>query len=105
MTKVEINPGICGLKTTLSIESEDMQMAKLIISSDCPHIMHMQEELSELDAYIECFSKLLSSNVYKTADKYIKHVACPVPSAIIKGIEVECGLALPKEAVISINKE
>lgn len=35
----------------------------------------------------------------------IKHAACPVPSAIIKGVEVACGLALPKDVEIKIAKE
>jgi hypothetical protein len=32
--------------------------------------------------------------VYELCRKYCKHAACPVPSGIIKAIEVSCGLAL-----------
>lgn len=43
--------------------------------------------------------------IYELAKKYCKHAACPVPSAIIKGVEVACGLALPKDVEIRIAKK
>jgi len=39
------------------------------------------------------------------AAKHCKHAACPVPSGIIKAIEVAAGLALPKDASIQVSKE
>ena len=105
MTKIDVNPGICGLKTQLIITADDMQIVKVEIQSECPHILKMKEELSELDGYEECFAKYSESTVYKVAEKHCKHLACPVPTAIIKGIEVACGLALPKDVIIHIEKE
>ena len=34
-----------------------------------------------------------------------KRRSCPVPSGIIKAIEVAAGLALPKDASIQVSKE
>jgi len=104
MTKVQVNPGICGLKTQLTITADDMQIVAVEIQSECPHIVAMQEGLNELDGYEECFAKYSDSTVYKIAEKHCKHLACPVPTAIIKGMEVACGLALPKDVEICINK-
>ena len=104
MARVEIDPGICGLKTQLELTSDDLQMVKVDIQSECPHIMAMKDELLELDGYVECFAKYSESTIYKVAEKHIKHLACPVPTAIIKGMEIACGLALPKDVIINVKK-
>ncbi|TJX13099.1 hypothetical protein E9840_10790 [Tissierella creatinini] len=105
MVEVKVNPGICGLNTFIKVESEDMQTAIIEICTDCPNIKPMEQELKEVDAFEVCFSKLGDSVVYELAKEYCKHAACPVPSAIIKGIEVACELALPKDVEIKITKE
>jgi hypothetical protein len=38
------------------------------------------------------------------ATKHCKHAACPVPSGIIKAVEVASGLALPKNASIQVSQ-
>jgi hypothetical protein len=43
--------------------------------------------------------------VYRAAGKHLKHPACVVPSAILKAVEVEAGLNVPKDAVIRFVKE
>jgi len=43
--------------------------------------------------------------VYVSAAKHLKHVACPVPSAILKAIETEAGLNVPKDAQIDFVRE
>lgn len=64
----------------------------------------MENELKDIDCLEECFSKIGTSWVYKAAEKYCKYVACPVPAAIIKALEVACGLALPKDVEFKIKK-
>ena len=105
MAKVDVNPGICGLKTQLTITADDMQIVKVEIQSECPYIVAMKDGLSEMDWYEECFAKYSESTVYKVAEKHCRHLACPVPTAIIKGIEVACGLALHKDVIIHVEKE
>ena len=41
----------------------------------------------------------------RMAAQHCKHAACPVPSGIIKAIEVAAGLALPKDAHIEVAQE
>lgn len=104
MARVDVSPGICGLNTKLLITADDMQMVKVEIESDCPYIMAMKDGLVDLDGFEECFAKYGESTVYKVAGEHVKHLACPVPTAIIKGMEVACGLALPKDVTINIEK-
>ncbi|MBC7765624.1 MAG: hypothetical protein H7Y41_03980 [Hyphomonadaceae bacterium] len=105
MATIKVNPGICGLLSTFTIQADDEQMVSIKIRSDCPHVLAMQAELVDLDGYAECFSNILDSTIYKVANDYIRHIACPVPAAIIKGMEVACGLALPKDVEIGISND
>jgi len=104
MAQVRIKPGICGLCTTVIATSEDEQNAQLKIVSECPNFKKMETELTQADAYVECFAKVGEGKIYETCRKYCKHSACPVPCGIIKAVEVACGLALPKDATIEISK-
>jgi hypothetical protein len=105
MATINVNPGICGLKTAVTVTSEDMQTVAVRIESECPAVQQMEPELQDIDGYVECFSRFGDSRVYGAANAHCKHVACPVPSAILKGIEVACALALPKVVQININKD
>lgn len=105
MVEVQVNPGICGLKTSICVDSEDEQTADIMICTDCPSLKPMEEELKEADGYAVCFAKPGESMVFELAHKYCRHPGCPVPVAIIKAIEVACGLALPKNVEITIEKK
>jgi hypothetical protein len=43
------------------------------------------------------------SEVYKCASKCHLHASCPVPMAILKAIEVEAGLALPRPVLVQFE--
>lgn len=103
MAEVTVNPGICGLETTITVTSE-ADTASIVISSKCPSIQKMEEDLKDIDCLEECFSKLGTSRVYQAAEKHCRHIGCPVPSAILKGLEVACGYALPKDVEFKISK-
>jgi hypothetical protein len=105
MAEVKVNAGVCGFVTTIKVESEDMQTAAIEIHTSCPNLKPLEQELKEVDGFEVCFSKIGDSVVYELANKYCKHPGCPVPAAIIKGIEVACGLALPKDAEIKITND
>jgi hypothetical protein len=102
MKKVKINAGICGFTTVVTAESEDGQIVTLDIKSGCENVMAMAKELNEqdeLDAFSICLSKPFSGAVYEAA-RLCRHNACPVPCAVVKCIEAECSLALPKNVSI-----
>jgi hypothetical protein len=75
------------------------------VETKCEFIKKLAGELNDLDGMNECFSKFSASTVYGAADKSCRHLACPMPSAIIKAIEVEMGLALPRNVEMVITKE
>lgn len=104
MTKARISSGICGFNTIVVAERMKDKKIRLTIVSDCEHVKKMAEELKELDMFT-VFTGFLSNPVYKAASKNLRHVTCPVPSGILKAIEAEAGLALPRDAVIEFIKE
>lgn len=102
MRKVVIDPGICGFITSAEAASEDEgETVTLRVASGCEGVREMAADLSgELDPIGCCVAKGGAGPVYDAARIHCPHAACPVPAGIIKCIEAECGLALPKDASI-----
>lgn len=104
MIEVKVDPGICGLRSTIKCDSEDMQEVTVSFETACPSLKPLEQELGVVDGYEICFARLGDGVIYELCHQYCKHPGCPVPSALIKGIEAACGLALPKDAEIKIEK-
>lgn len=101
MTKVEIMPGVCGLKAIVTAESEDGMEVKVKVDSPCGGIRKMMEAVGEdLDAYGLLFQKPGAGELYEAASRNCPHGTCVVPSGILKCIEAECKMALPRDASI-----
>lgn len=67
-------------------------------------IKKMLEDISTLDM-ITALTRYPNNSIYKSAAKHIRHVSCPVPGGILKAIEVETGVCIPKDASIIFLKE
>ncbi len=104
MAKCEINAGICGFCTTVEAIDSGKYKIRLKITSDCPNIQKLAEDLVEIDALDEIAKKAKSTKTYEIAAKHCPHSSCIVPSGIIKAVEVAAGLALPKNAAIKMEK-
>jgi len=104
MAKVLVNPGVCGFVTTVTVVSADGQTVDVSLASGCEHIMAMEAELKGLDSYAEVLTGFGSSQVFKSAAAHCRHAACPVPTAILKAIEVAAGLALARPVSMEIEK-
>ena len=108
MTKVRIEPGICGLVAAVDAEyDEDENEVKLTVRSGCEAVRGMMAELGDtFDAYEICLRKPGTGPMYEyAAEHFPNHVSCPVINGIIKCAEVECGLALKKDASIRFLEE
>lgn len=107
MTKVIINPGVCGFKAVVHADSEDGQDVTVKVSTGCAAISKMMETLGEIfDAFEVCFTAPGTGLFYEYAAENFKgHVSCPVIAGITKCIEAECGLALKKDVEIRFVEE
>ncbi len=99
MTKVVIKAGSCGFTATVTAEKGPDRRIRLTIDSDCETVRKMQADLAELDR-MDAFKRILDNPVYRSANKHLKHTACPVPSGILKTLEAEAGMNLARDAVI-----
>jgi len=104
MIKVNVDAGICGFKSEIAAKSDDGQNADISFKTDCPNLKPLEEILSSIDGFTECFGKISTTKAYKLADSHVKHPACPVPCGIVKAVEAACGFALPKDAIITVKK-
>ncbi|MBQ8974563.1 MAG: hypothetical protein IJ072_02430 [Oscillospiraceae bacterium] len=108
MTKVRIDPGICGLKATVTAVADDEEMeVRLKVSTGCKAIQDMFEELGDtFDTYELCLQKPGEGPLYDYAKQHFPvHVSCPVIPGIIKCAEVDAKLALKKNAYIEFMED
>ncbi len=104
MTKVRIDSGICRFTATVTAERQDKKKVRITIESDCEMVQKLAMELPVLDM-MSAFTAHLNNPVYRAASRHIRHVACPIPAGILKALEVELGLCIPKDAGIIFIKE
>jgi hypothetical protein len=104
MAVVEVLPGVCGFSTRIVANSDEMYNVTLEITSDCTHIKQLAEQLKEASALDELMRPINETTPYRLAGGCRTHAACPVPSAILKAIEVAAGMALPADVHMSIRK-
>jgi hypothetical protein len=103
MAKAEIFSGICGFSTIVEA-TMDGKDCNLQITSECEAIQRLAQELTQVNPYREISTKRAMPQTLELGAKYCTHAACPVPVGIIKAIEVEAKLALPKDVTIKITK-
>ena len=105
LSKVKVHAGICGFISNIKVNKTEGKNAKVKIVSACGMIKDLSNEMTEINWIKSITREMADSEVYKITDKYITHAACPVPSAILKAVEVEFGLALPKDVTMKIEKD
>lgn len=105
MAKARIDAGVCGFFTEVRAVSEDAQNVQIDISSTCPHVTAAAGELTNVDAYVEIFTKPAGTRTYEVLSQHIPHVACPVYTGVLKTIEAAANLALPRTSSITFLED
>lgn len=95
MTRAIVNPGICGMVATVEVTKAEKRRVRIRITSDCEKVTSMGKALPELNQF-DALKPHLSSEVYKLASEHTLCTSCPLPMAVLKAIEIESGLALPR---------
>jgi hypothetical protein len=105
MTKAKIDPGVCGFITNVEAVSEDGLEVHVKVESGCEAVRKMFEELGEtFDSYAFCLTRPGTGPLFEYASKaFPVHCGCAALSGIIKAVEVECKLALPRNASITFE--
>ena len=102
-TKVVVDPpGNCGFHTVIEVTRFSANRVKVSIASECPMLREMSGQLCEID-WRSALKPLVHSPVLHFAFQCVRHVACPIPIAVLKAIEVEVGMALPSDISIRFH--
>jgi len=104
MTTVFVNSGACGFTVTIKAEKGKDKKILVALDTTCEMVQKMLADIARVDHRVTLMG-FRDNPVYLSAAKHLKHVACPVPSAILKAIETEAGLNVPKDARIEFVKE
>jgi hypothetical protein len=99
MTKVIVNSGACGFIVTITAEKGAGGKIAVSLDTDCEMVKKMREDIAVLDR-LAPLTGFQSNPVHRSASKHLRHVACAVPSGILKAVEVEAGLNVTKDATI-----
>jgi len=102
-TKLVVDAGICGCTATIDVVGLPGHKATVTLTSDCEMVSKMGEGLKELNWLSLWKRRGDGYSAYKAALRGISDITCPVPVAILKAIEVEAGLALPKDVAFSFK--
>lgn len=104
MTKIAVDPGICGLSVLVSVEKGKDKKVSVNLETECQMVNNMLKDISTIDI-MAAFTGYLNNPVYRSAAQHLRHVACPVPGAILKALEVEAGFCIPKDVSIAFLKD
>jgi hypothetical protein len=90
------------MAATVEVVKAGKRRVRIEITSECEKVTKMvgsSLELSQFDA----LKPPVYSEVYKCASEHHLCTSCPIPMAILKAIEVESGLALPRPVTVHLD--
>ena len=99
-----VEPGACGLKVVIEAELDDKKRLNLNFISACKLVTGMNDEMKDINWKKGIFAKMLDSYIYKVCSEHLKHADCPVPSAILKTVQVLVDAAVEQEVSMKIIK-
>jgi hypothetical protein len=103
MCTMVIDPGICNFQSEVRVKKKEKYKVDVTICSDCPQLLQLNEMLDSLDVR-DIFMPPARNIVFTLSEKAGCHASCPVPLAVLKCAEVELGLALPRDVMMSFRK-
>ncbi len=104
MTTVVVNSGACGFTVTIRVRKGKDRALEVALETACEMVQGMQGDITAVDSRVS-LTGFRENPVYQSAARHLKHVACPVPAAILKAIETEAGMNVPRDATIVFRKE
>jgi len=104
MTRVYVEPGICGSCATIDARRDGQKDVQIRIQSGCEKVMAFGRCLGNLSFFDILPRALNESTIYEKAGQCELHGSCPIPCAVMKAAEVELELAMKKEVKITFQK-
>lgn len=103
IVRVEVDSGICGFSCVVEAKKTGRRHVSIrITGSDCEHIRRLSGKVNEMDLR-ELFKPMTKNPVFVSAQQSGCHPSCPVPTAVLKAVEVAMEMALPKNVLIEFK--
>jgi len=99
--RVTVDAGICGFRSAIEARKQGATVS-IAIESECAQISQLNETLGSM-GLTDIFTPACRNLIFVRAQEARCHVTCPVPVAILKCVEVELGMALPRDASIAFQ--
>lgn len=100
----EVQAGICGFTVRIAAWTDEEEKVRLELETDCPNVAALAEDLTVVDPLRVVAGQAKDGPVFAAAARQPLHPACPVPIGILKAVEVAAGYALPRDAVIKVER-
>lgn len=101
--KAVVEPGACGLKVVILAELDEENKLSVKFHSACKQVAGLTGHFQGINWKKGFFAKICDSYVYRVCTENLKHVDCPVPSAILKTVQVLVGAAVEQEVHMKIT--
>ncbi len=86
-----VKAGWCGHEVVIDADRKDSTTMIFNLETSCPYTKEMNKHFKEINIAEELSSRISETQTYKMASQFIPCVGCPVPSAILKSVEVLSG--------------
>ncbi len=101
---VNVDAGVCKMKTRITAKQNDDAMVDLSVESDCPYILRMSWKFKPVNPYTEIEAPIKETDIYGWATEELPHAACPVPCALIKAVEVASDMGIKRDVSITFEE-
>ena len=95
-----LKAGWCGHEVVIDANKKDSDTMVFNLETSCPYTTEMHKQFKELNIAEELTNRLTETQTYKMASQFIPCVGCPVPSAILKMVEVLSGSYREEDTLI-----
>ena len=101
--KATVDAGVCKMVTVIDAVMNDDGYVELKIESECPNVLRLSWALKPEFAFMIVEAPMNTTEIYRIASEELPHAACPVPSGIIKAIEVAGDLGIKRDVHIKME--
>ena len=103
MTKCCVDPGACGFICLIEVSRTGKYKTTVRLQSQCKQIVKLAAEIHEVDFMGIMRGSFANNHVFVSAAKCKLHPSCPIPTALIKAVESELGMAVKKSITIMLT--
>lgn len=101
--KVTVDAGVCKMVSVITATMNEDGEVEVDIKSDCPAVLKMSWGIKPVFPFLVVESPMNETEIYQLASEHLRHTACPVPSGILKAIEVAGDLGIKRNATITVE--